>query len=507
MTTSQSTTASGEWAVAREDVEDALQPQRKLIAELMHSKALAEGDIARALQQVTEVAARALRVDRASVWRLCDDAAGVRLECADLYERAAARHTAGAVIRQDAAPRYFHALAEERTIAAHDACKDPRTSELADSYLGRFGISAMLDAPVFVRGKMVAVVCHEHVGPPRRWHFWEELIAGTCSDFVALVMEGQGWARAERELRLERDSLEQKVAERTAELRAGEEGLRAILDVTPVALVATGVIDHRVIFANPRAYALFEVPVGDVLGLDASSFWLNESERHRFLLAAAKGRVEGQEAELRTRSGRTFWARLAAAPLRWMGQPALLASVDDISLQKRAEAQLRELATRDVLTGIHNRRSLADAGATELDRARRYGRPFSAAMIDVDHFKRVNDEHGHAVGDDVLRAVVGAIADRLRGSDLLGRWGGEEFVVLLPETDVAAAERVLDRVRGAIAERPIEIDDASIHVTISIGVAEWTGIESLSSLVERADQACYGAKRGGRNRIVKAAPR
>jgi diguanylate cyclase (GGDEF)-like protein/PAS domain S-box-containing protein len=495
---------SGERDVARE-VEESLQLQRKLIAELMHSDALTDGDVGRALRQVTEVAARALRVERASVWRFREEGTR-RIECVDLFERGPCRHSASLVIDEQVAPRYFEALAAERTISAHDACADPRTSEFNESYLRPHGITAMLDAPVFVRGRMVGVVCHEHVGPARRWEFWEELIAGTCSDFVALVLEAQGWATAERALRSERDALEQKVVERTAELRASEEGLRALLDVTPISLVLTQLDNHRVIFANPRAFALFEIPPDAPLGFAAGDFWVDPAARQRYVEATARERVDGLEAELRTRRGRPFWARISSQRLRWNGEDAMLASIDDISIQKHAEQQLRDLATRDPLTGIHNRRSLIDVGVQELERARRYQRPLSAAMIDVDHFKRVNDAHGHAVGDDVLRSIVRTTSDLLRGSDALGRWGGEEFVVILPETDARAAQRVLDRVRVRIAEEPREVGASRVPVTISIGVAEWTGIESLQSLVERADRACYAAKHAGRNRLEVALP-
>jgi diguanylate cyclase (GGDEF)-like protein len=496
-----------DWTTVARGVEEALHPQRKLLAELMHSCALADGDIARALQQVTEAAAAALRVPRASVWRLCGDDAGQRIECVDLFESLSGRHTAGLTIAEATAPRYFRALAGERAIAAHDAATDPRTSEFADSYLRPLGITAMLDAPVFVRGKMVAVVCHEHVGGPRHWQFWEELIAGTCADFVALVLESQGWATAERALRAERDALERKVAERTAELAASEQALRTLIDVSPVALVLSRQRDHTIVFANARAFALFEVAPGTPLALDAGQFWPQPEDRQRFLAAVAAGRVDGFEVELRTQTGRLFWARLSADRLSWQGEAAVLASVDDITLHKRAETQLRELAARDVLTGVHNRRSLTDAGLHELDRARRYDRPLTVAMIDVDHFKQVNDAHGHAVGDEVLRAVVRGTQALLRGSDLLGRWGGEEFVVVLPETALGAAQLVLDRVRAALETTPTLVGDLRVSVTVSIGIAEWTGIESLQSLVERADQACYAAKRAGRNRVELALPR
>ncbi len=497
---------SGEWHLARE-VEAHLNPQRKLIAELMQSDSLRDGDIARALQQVTEIAASALRVARASVWLLHTDEPGLRITCSDLFERAEQRHTVGLTIRQSTAPRYFEAIAEERTIAAHDACSDGRTSEFAEGYLRPLGITAMLDAPIFVRGKIVGVVCHEHIGDARHWHFWEELIAGTFADFVALVLEAQGWAAAERALREERDALEKIVEQRTAELRMSEENMRRLFDVSPVALILSRLVDRQLVFANRRAYAMFEVPEGQTAGVQVGHFWVHSTQQELFLQQASAGRVEGFEAELRTASGGTLWGRIGAQRMHYLGEECLLVSVDDVSQKKAAEDQLHALARRDALTGIHNRRSLIELGVSELERARRYGRPFAAAMMDVDFFKRVNDEHGHAAGDEVLKAVVRMTTELLRGSDLLGRWGGEEFVVLLPETDHIASARVLERVRASIAAHPIMVSkELSVPVTISIGVGEWTGIESLESLVERADLACYAAKRAGRNRLEQALP-
>jgi len=489
-------------------LEEGLNPQRKLIAELMHSQALARGDFAPAIRQVTETAARLLRCERVSVWRRCGTSGiDARIECVDLFERGPARHSQGSVIHEKYAPRYFAAIAEERTLTAHDARIDPRTSEFTTAYLEPLGITAMLDAPVFVRGELVAIVCHEHVGEPRRWQFWEELVAGTSSDFVALLLEAEGWHAAERALREERDALERKVAERTAALRASEESLRTLLAVTPVALVVARIADHSVLFANPRAFALFDFPSDTPMGLNATQLWVDDAEHRHFVASASSGRVDGMEVRLRTRSGHTFWARLSAQPMQYGGEETLLATIDDITAQKQAEARLRELATRDVLTGIHNRRSLIELGQSELDRARRYSRPFAAAMIDIDHFKRVNDERGHAAGDEVLRAVVNSTSDALRGSDLFGRWGGEEFVVLLPETDLGAAHRVLERVRAAVAATPFAVGDGPpVSVSISIGVAEWTGIEALETLVQRADQALYTAKHQGRNRVELAPP-
>ncbi|MEO6952919.1 MAG: diguanylate cyclase [Polyangia bacterium] len=480
-------------------VEVRLQTQRRLLTDLMHSDALAHGDLARAVQQLTETATSLLRCQRASVWRLCEEPA--RIECIDLFDASTGEHQSGAMLFQADIPRYFGAIAEERSIVAHDACCDPRTDALRQSYLEPLGITAILDAPVFVRGKLVAVVCHEHVATPRRWLFWEELLAGTCSDFVAQVLEAHGWLQADRALRAERDELERKVAERTAELRA-------LLAVTPVALVLQRLEDQRVLFLNPRAEQLFAVEPGETESFDAAHAWADPARQAEFLAGARAGHVEGVEAELCSRAGTKFWARISSQRISFDGHECYLATFDDITSVKQAEARLREQATRDPLTSISNRRDLLEHGANELDRARRYGRHFSAALLDIDRFKLVNDAHGHAAGDAALMQVVELAQRLLRASDLIGRWGGEEFVVLLPETDLAKAATVLDRIRAALADTKLTLPGgAPVRVTVSIGVAEWTGIEGLESLVERADAACYQAKRLGRNRTEQAAPR
>ena len=204
------------------DLEGELSAHRKALADLMRSPALGEGDVSRAFKQITETAADVLEVDRASIWRLVDG--GAAIECIDLYERSQNRHTAGTRIRAADVPRYFEALQEERSIRAHDALTDERTREFATSYLQPLGITSMLDAPVFLRGKMAGVVCHEHTGRPRRWKLQrEELLASSFADFVALVLETAAWHEIENALRVERDALETKISRAHAR-PAGERG-------------------------------------------------------------------------------------------------------------------------------------------------------------------------------------------------------------------------------------------------------------------------------------------
>jgi two-component system cell cycle response regulator len=166
------------------------------------------------------------------------------------------------------------------------------------------------------------------------------------------------------------------------------------------------------------------------------------------------------------------------------------------------------LAVTDSLTGLYNRRYLTMHLASLLDRHAIESKPLAAAMIDVDHFKRINDTHGHDVGDAVLREVAGRLDRFIRASDLLARYGGEEFVVVMPDTDVAGAELVTRRLRREIADAPFAqlLVDGGLGITVSIGVAAMIGgHDTPEALLKRADEALYAAKRGGRNRVIAAA--
>jgi diguanylate cyclase (GGDEF)-like protein len=171
--------------------------------------------------------------------------------------------------------------------------------------------------------------------------------------------------------------------------------------------------------------------------------------------------------------------------------------------------ELTREARTDALTGLRNRRALEEAAETELKRCARTGMPISVILGDIDRFKRINDTHGHEVGDKVIRVVAEHLHAVARETDALGRWGGEEFLVILPDTDEAAAAAVAERVRAVIENG---VMPAALNVTISLGVA---GMEAGSvtdpscwaDLVRRADGAMYRAKDAGRNRVVAAGPR
>jgi len=170
-----------------------------------------------------------------------------------------------------------------------------------------------------------------------------------------------------------------------------------------------------------------------------------------------------------------------------------------------ANRLLQELASRDSLTEIYNRRYFHELATIELERSRRSGRQASLLLIDIDHFKRVNDSFGHAAGDEVLKGVVATVKTLLRDSDLFARIGGEELVVLMPETGIDAARLVAERLRAAIEGDRYSLPNHSVTVTASIGLAV-TPIppEPLAELLERSDRALYAAKAAGRNCVVEA---
>ena len=168
--------------------------------------------------------------------------------------------------------------------------------------------------------------------------------------------------------------------------------------------------------------------------------------------------------------------------------------------------RVQHLASHDELTGILNRRSLMAALERERSRAERSGAPLSIAIIDLDHFKRVNDSHGHAAGDEVLRALAATVQHTMRASDIFGRYGGEEFMMILVGDASALALKAMERIRAAVAARNWSSLAPDLSITLSAGIASHRKGESIEQLLHRADLALYQAKDAGRNTIIVSPP-
>ncbi|WP_241956439.1 GGDEF domain-containing protein [Marinobacter maroccanus] len=188
------------------------------------------------------------------------------------------------------------------------------------------------------------------------------------------------------------------------------------------------------------------------------------------------------------------------------GTVVLEGIVLDISDRKTLENELEELATRDPLTGLFNRREMSRVLEEELERARRYQRPMAVLWVDFDHFKDINDTFGHAAGDSVLRSISRLLQSSVRSVDSIGRFGGEEFVIVLPEMDLEEAQETAERLRRKVADEPQPLgNDQTVPLTISVGVAVYPDHgQTASTLCAAADKAMYLAKERGRNCVAMA---
>lgn len=174
--------------------------------------------------------------------------------------------------------------------------------------------------------------------------------------------------------------------------------------------------------------------------------------------------------------------------------------------RERIESELRQTALRDTLTRLPNRLAILEQLTDELERARRQHTPLSIAMLDLDHFKQINDSHGHLVGDDVLRHCADHLQQRLRRNDSIGRYGGEEFLLILPGTDASGALELVDQLRQSLTQHPAQVDDKNIALSFSAGVYGSTSpvAEDITGMLLKADAALYRAKHAGRNTQVLA---
>jgi diguanylate cyclase (GGDEF)-like protein len=180
-------------------------------------------------------------------------------------------------------------------------------------------------------------------------------------------------------------------------------------------------------------------------------------------------------------------------------------TLTDVTETRRLEMRLREMASTDALSGLSNRRYFMELAESELARAKRFKRMGTLLMIDIDHFKHINDTYGHPAGDKVIRALSATLGGQLRRVDFAGRLGGEEFAVLLPEIPPDKAREAAERLRRALRAQKVHTEKGDISFTVSIGLAGFDGEESLEHVLAKADSALYGAKRAGRDRVKIAA--
>jgi len=293
--------------------------------------------------------------------------------------------------------------------------------------------------------------------------------------------------------------------EAEAKTREAHQRAQSILDATPEATLIGRASRGDLLYANGRAAEQLAADAPTLMTRSLPDFFADPGDYERALERLERqGTVDGVEMRLRTASGKAFWALVSLRPIVYDGLRSVLLTFADISKRKALEEQLLYLATTDSLTGVYSRRHFVELTERELKRARRYQQTVSLLLIDVDHFKQINDTYGHSRGDQVLRQIAAHCRGMLRAHDLLGRLGGEEFAITLPETGLVGAMELAERLRESVAGQELVDPRGRFRATLSIGVAECLPSDDVDSALQRADAALYQAKALGRNRVCCA---
>jgi len=344
------------------------------------------------------------------------------------------------------------------------------------------------------------------------------------------------------------------LAERSLHLREVEQSMqesenkyRSLVDNIPVGIYSNTPARGKFIHVNPAMIRITGCDsLEELLSIDMVDLYQNPEDRIKLLEELkVKGFIKDRELAMKKKDGTPVWCSTTVTArfneqgeiimtegvveditVRKQNQDELhkihrqlemriqertvdLARTNEMLLQeiaerKRAEEKLREISELDPLTMIYNRRKLLELLMLEIEKVKRYARPLSLIMLDIDFFKKINDKHGHNMGDAVLKSTTSIICGNIRKIDIFARYGGDEFIILSPETDKQGAMSLADKIRDAVA---LHSYPAMEPVTISVGVAELSPEDSGAGLIEKADEALYLAKKRGRNRVELFTPK
>ena len=306
--------------------------------------------------------------------------------------------------------------------------------------------------------------------------------------------------KTKEQLISELDSLRREIAEH----RENEDRFRTVAQTAVDAIILADV-QGNVIFWNESAHRIFGYTEEEIAGKPLTVLMSPEDRdahqkglEHIRLTGKSKYIGKTKEMQALRKNGEKFPIELSIAMWNVGEKTFYSAIVRDITKRKRLESELQTRATTDTLTQVYNRIKYYEIMKRDIERAKRYNHPLSLIMFDIDHFKMVNDTYGHAVGDYVLQALTHIVKLDLRETDFLVRWGGEEFVIIAPDTDIERAEILAERVRKSAEEYKFERVGT---VTVSFGVTQFTKNDTEDTFIKRTDDALYAAKRMGRNRV------
>jgi len=277
---------------------------------------------------------------------------------------------------------------------------------------------------------------------------------------------------------------------------------RQLAENNPSGVLLYDFHSNRVVYANRALSEITEYTVGELLSMRDPLSIVHPRDRktvRKYIGRRRRGERDTFSYTVRfvTRWGRIRWVKVISSVITYRGEEVTFVTLTDITAEKIRERKLRELATLDQLTRVYNRHALVMFLEKQLFSAERYGTPFSVILIDVDNFKRVNDTHGHITGDRVLRTLARLIRRNVRRTDIFGRWGGEEFLLILPLND--SPFFVAEKVRKLVESFRFEKVG---RITLSAGATAYRKGDDLNSIITRADTALYTAKEKGKNRTV-----
>jgi diguanylate cyclase (GGDEF)-like protein/PAS domain S-box-containing protein len=278
------------------------------------------------------------------------------------------------------------------------------------------------------------------------------------------------------------------------------------LEQSPTAVIITDT-GCNILYVNPTFEQMSGYSAKEVQGKHTRIFKSGRTEDKTYedlWLTLAEGKTWHGYFENKRKNQKIYQVEAHISPIIGSNGKSerFIAVLEDVTVKIQLQQKLKRYATIDTLTGAYNRGYFTRNGEKELQRIARYGRPASLLLFDLDHFKSVNDTYGHAAGDIVLKYFTRCAAAQLRDSDILGRIGGEEFAVLLVETDIPGARQLAERIRQEVSEMKILSDNITINITVSVGCTSFSGPkDSLSKMLKRADAQLYRAKRNGRNRV------
>lgn len=319
--------------------------------------------------------------------------------------------------------------------------------------------------------------------------------AGILLILLMLVMLYQGWRD---------DIMLQAVTDSERRRNAQDRQMRRLVESLSLPLLLIRAEDQVIILLNTAAANLLGATPAEFMDTHLYDLYVRENHRAELDLRLAETHsVVDYEIKLKHRTRSSFWATLSIAEILYESDEVLLVSFSDISERKAAQDDLWRRATRDMLTGVANRSYFMERAQSEWHRAQRNDTLLGVMLFDLDYFKRVNDQHGHAAGDTALQHFARLAKEELRETDLLGRVGGEEFVAVLPANDVDGTEIVAERIRARLEAEPVLLESGlKIPLTVSIGIARRDkSLHNVDALIRRADIALYAAKGEGRNRV------